>query len=89
MARIKTMKRKLKMKFFAVREKLPASDEVTALAGEVILPTSGTRRAAVAFYSAPTSEDLRAAQAELERWGQFQLDVWEKQRTKHINEFIN
>jgi len=89
MARTKRRKLKLDIKFFEVRENMPKSDELTALACVVTLPPGGTRKSAVAFYSKPTSADIEAAAKELTRWGQHQLDRWEAERSHYIDTIIN
>ena len=89
MARTKRRKLKLDIRFFEVRENLPKSDELTALACVVTLPPGGERKCAIAFYSPPTSDDLQAAEKELRRWGNHQLEMWEAKRSHYIDTIIN
>jgi hypothetical protein len=89
MAKFKGHKWKLKLKFFEIKEKQSDPDEITSLACEVTLPNGKELRAAVAFLTKPTSAHLSEAADELKRWGQFQLEKWDKTRTEYINDIIN
>ena len=89
MAKFKGHKWKLKIKFFEIKEKGSAPDEITSLACEVTLPNGKELRSAIAFFTKPTSAHLKDAAKELERWGQFQLEKWDRTRTEYINNIIN
>ena len=78
-------KKKLKIRFFEMTE----YGVITAMCCESKIRAGKTIRNAVAFYTKPTDQDLRAAVAELERWCQHQDAMNDTAREKYIGDFIN